>query len=77
MDLIICSVYRCDTAAERTHAILSTLEVGIGTQLTYTCNKGYKFPDKNKTFDITCMDSAQWSENVPECLGNYNLIEHI
>lgn len=41
-----------------------------GVRVTYTCNRGYEFPDGSTVKKIQCLMDGTWSLYPPACQGS-------
>ena len=64
----------CDPVVNMSHVNISTFDNWYPTEVNYTCQTGYFFPDGSLSRVSTCNKYGKWSEVIPQCIGEHRPI---
>lgn len=69
--LLFQSADRCARVSIYQHMEVDTLNASVGTVVTYSCERGYRFEDGAISHSLTCSDTTQWVGYIIDCQRKY------
>ncbi|CAD5112150.1 DgyrCDS1389 [Dimorphilus gyrociliatus] len=62
-----CEIIHCSPLESIGNATISSNDTHYGIRVNYNCLQGYQFPDKTKSFEVTCTEHGNWTTGPQAC----------